>query len=205
MGKYLHHYTSEDDFQKDYYSEGEKEVTAITVQMAVIYDNCTEGPVDPDSHETSEYNGKYVFDHEADFPPVTLCNELPVPEHSFLGLKVFKNGNKEIFAFKMMVSEDEAAWSYETEGGEMAYIIQDFSSLGQAGDGVAMISSVEYGEETVGGYKEPWVSYTEAETVPAYVDSYVVGPVNQMTHSRADGVFRLEYQGKVEVTFSDVV
>jgi hypothetical protein len=66
-------------------------------------------------------------------------------------VKVFKNGNKEVYAPYL---DDAEKWSYENGFIE---IIQDFSSSYQTGDGESFNFTLERGEDP---YHEPWVSLT---------------------------------------------
>ena len=153
MGKYLHHYTSESDFQKDYNGKGE--VTAITVNSALIYQSCNdEHPV-----ETHDYDGRYVFDREEEITNPTTCDGSPA---WFSKVRVFKNGNKEIYC---EYDTEMNIWSYEFDDSPWVSIYQDFSHLFQAGDGYSEDFALEYSEVV---YHEPWVSYTTDNCVSKF-------------------------------------
>lgn len=147
MGKFLHRYRKYGDFEKDY--ETGPQVTAFTVLDAYVYQECFD---DETAIETEEYNGRYVFDREIVVPSITSCEGLPFPSTN-VRARVFKKGDTEVTA---MYLGDGAGWSYE---GGNAGIIQDFQSMGQAGDANLEIDtdSFEWGTPN---YREPWVSYT---------------------------------------------
>lgn len=152
MEKYLHKYTSAKDFNDDYNGVGEvtTEVTAITVNSAEILQSCNDWD---NAVETHDYDGTYVFDREEEITNATDCEGNPVDW--FTRVKVFKNGNKEIYA---PYSNDVEKWSYE-DG--FVGIYQDFSSIYQAGDGDSDNFIVKHGEKhSEGSYHEPWVSLT---------------------------------------------
>ena len=147
--EYLHNYSNERDFRSDYNGNGE--VTAITIHSAELFQTCNNWD---NMVETHDYDGTYVFDREEEITNATDCEGNPVDW--FTRVKVFKNGNKEIYA---PYSNDIEKWSYEDGFIE---IIQDFSSIYQAGDGELYNFTLERAE---GPYHEPWVSLTAVNRI----------------------------------------
>ena len=149
MAKYLHNYYSESDFQSDYNGGGE--VTAITVNGAEILQSCNDWD---NMVETHDYDGTYVFDREEEITNATDCEGNAVD--LLTRVKVFKNGNKEIYS---EYSNYYGKWGHENGFIE---IIQDFSSIYQAGDGESHNFIPKYAE---GPYHEPWVSLTKVNRI----------------------------------------
>ena len=140
--EYLHKYTSAENFNDDYIGGGE--VTAITVNSAEILQSCDDWD---NMVETHDYDGTYVFDREEEITNATDCKGNPVDW--FTRVKVFKNGNKEIYS-----EYYDGIWSHENGWVD---IVQDSSSIFQAGDGGSENFTLERGENP---YHEPWVSLT---------------------------------------------
>ena len=145
--EYLHKYTSAKDFNDDYIGNGE--VTAITVNSAEILQSCNDWN---NMIETHDYDGTYVFDREEEITNAADCEGNPADW--LTRVKVFKNGNKEIYS-----TYYNEMWGHENGPID---IIQDFSSVGQAGDGHSYNFTPEYAE---GPYHEPWVSLTKVNRI----------------------------------------
>ena len=159
MGKYIHKYTNLTDFENAYDNVGE--VTALTVSGGYIYTACG---VDEEYAQTSYDGLKFVFDRIIENQTIYWCNSNG--EYlSGVDLKVFKNGNTELYAF---YDSDDEMWSYDFYN-PYVFRIQNLNSFGAAGDADLVVSSLEYGfeEEPADGtyYRTPWVSATKYNPV----------------------------------------
>ena len=148
MEKYLHKYTSAKDFNDDYIGVGE--ITAITIHSAELFQTCNDWD---NMVETHDYDGTYVFDREEEITNATDCKG---NSQGDFRMKVFKNGNKEIYS---VYSNYYGKWGHENGWID---IFQDFSSVYQSGDGTSHNFTPEYAE---GPYHEPWVSLTKVNRI----------------------------------------
>ena len=154
MGKFLHRYRKYGDFEKDY--ETGPQVTAFTVLDAFVNQECN----DENPLETEEYNGRYVSDREIAVSSITSCEGLPFP-FTNARVRVFKKGDTEAVAIYL---GNDGGWSYDTGHAD---IIQDFQSVGQAGD-VGLEIDTDSFEWGTPNYREPWVSYTTDRLVSKF-------------------------------------
>jgi len=181
MGKYLHHYTSEAEFQNDYNGTGP--ITAFTVTEGMIATGCNEFV----EAQTPFDGKKFVFDREIGPVTVTSCDGEETFE--FEKLKVFKNGNDEAFSIYY-----DGVWSLEQDS--RVNTCQDFSSIGQAGDCTLFTTSPEYGD---GPYHEPWVSYTEGKRTVIKGRYEGMGDIFDFY---AEGEFELRETGSKDIRFN---
>jgi len=142
MGKYLHKFDTESEFQEKYSLE--RPITAITIDGGMVSPGC-EG----DWTETHDFDGTYVLGEEKDLVVHDECNGEDMNFH----VRTFKNGDRTLHDIYVELSD---AWSSEGKNGRVEYC-QDILHAGQAGDASLHVSGFEYGNPV---YYEPWVSYT---------------------------------------------
>jgi hypothetical protein len=141
MGKYLHKFDTESEFQAKYSLK--RPVTAITIDDGMVSPGC-EG----DWTETHDFDGTYVLGEEKDLVVHNECSDEDMNFHA----RTFKNGDRTLYDIYDELSD---AWSSEVMGA--VQYCQDILHAGQAGDVRLHVSGFEYGNPV---YYEPWVSYT---------------------------------------------